>query len=579
MRLRAAAAVLLLVPFAGCLDLLGGGRDHAVSRTPVDTDGWNTGGLFSVQVREPRPVPVRITATASDGRVERAEGDSSESLPPVELAIPDGTWTIRYSVDGETYETFKGARFDATAPRITGLATVGDATGGSYTLGQGATVEPGAALQVIEQATGRVVSTSLPTTLRGLDTATACGGAAGCIRAYDVVATDQAGNEAVEQVQVRIGEAQEMPDGANTLGLVARYTQEALAWEIHDLGTWMTPAQARSAVANDWLGSGRAIEPDHEAVQAVVGQEVTADMTVGEAALALFKWMADELEYDTARLEARTLLRPHQVILDSEDASAAADADADEDGFVPDGAGNGVAGGVCRDLAALYVSLLRGAGIPARLVTGYLGGEVNGFHAWVEFYGGDGHGPSAWVPVDVSGIGSTSQPGDQPYEPGLALQAFGLRHTDMLPLRVITEAQEDGMWSTAVALSTQYPASQPPDVDLAKDLTPQFTVLGTLCVDQRTLERKIISGRSVDDCDLPAGVRDFVRSASYVLDYGARVGSAASGTTVTVTLAYPEVAAVAPGAVEQVTYCRPASKCAPFAKDAGRGVTVGTWSA
>src|SRR5205085_262029 len=61
-------------------------------------------------------------------------------------------------------------------------------------------------------------------------------------------------------------------------------------------------------------------------------------------------------------------------------------------------------GGVCRDLAALYVSLLRGDGIPARLVAGYLSGRVEGFHAWVEFYGGTGHGPSAWVPVDVSGI-------------------------------------------------------------------------------------------------------------------------------------------------------------------------------
>lgn len=581
MRARAlVAAALLATSLSGCLDFLDPGLDHPVSRTPVDTEGWNTGGVMSVHVRTEQAYPVVITATGAGGRTERAEGLSSEQLGPVQLAIPDGTWTVKYAVDGETYETFKGARFDSTAPRIAGLDTVGDAEGGTYVLGAGASVDGAASLQVIEQATGRVVAASLPTTINGLTPSLACGGAAGCIRAYDVVVADAAGNEAAEQVQVRIGDAQQLPGGTHTLGLVARYTQEVLVWEIHDLGTWMTPAQARQAAgAGDWLGSGRGIEPQHPAVVAAKDEVVTADMTVGEAAFALFRWMADELEYDTGRLESRTLLRPHQVILDSEDASASADADPDEDGLVPDGSGNGVRGGVCRDLAALYVSLLRAAGIPARLVTGYLGGQVDGFHAWVEFYGGDGHGPSPWVPVDVSGIGSTSEIGEQRYEPSVALQAFGLRHTEMLPLRIVTEAQEEGGWSTAVALSTSYPRERPPNVDLGKEMTPQFTVLGTLCVDTQTLEREVIASRDVDDCSLPAGVRDFVRSASHVLDYGAEVASAATGTTVTVTLSYPEPAAVAPGTVEQVTYCSPASKCAPFAKDAGRGVTVGTWNA
>lgn len=580
MRARALlAAALVATSLSGCLDFLDPGLDHPVSRTPIDTVGWNTGGVMSVHVRTEQAYPVVITATATTGRVERAEGLSSEELGPVQLAIPDGTWTVKYSVDGEAYETFKGARFDSTAPRIAGLDTVGDAEAGSYTLGAGATVDGGASLQVLDQATGRVVATSLPTTINGLTPSIACGGAAGCIRAYDVVVTDAAGNEAAEQVQVRIGDAQRLPDGEQTLGLVARYTLEALVWDIHDLGTWMTPEQAqRAAGSGNWLGSGRGIEPGHPAVVAVKDEVVAADMTVGEAAFALFRWMADELEYDTGRLESRTLLRPHQVILDQEDASAAADADPDEDGLVPDGAGNGVRGGVCRDLAALYVSLLRAAGIPARLVTGYLGGQVDGFHAWVEFYGGDGHGPAPWVPVDVSGIGSTSEIGEQRYEPSLALQAFGLRHTDMLPLRIVTEAQEDGSWSTAVALSTSYPRDDPPEVDLGKLRTKQFTVPGALCVNLETLERKVVSDPDGKGCS-SSFLRDFTRSASYILDYGAKVTSASSGTTVTVTLSYPEPAAVAPGVVEQVTYCSPASKCAPFSKDAGRGVTVGTWSA
>ncbi|MEK6975350.1 MAG: transglutaminase-like domain-containing protein [Candidatus Thermoplasmatota archaeon] len=568
MRTRATlACLLILVPLlSGCADLFGRGlADHRVARTPIETTGWNIDGLFSVQVREAGIVQVEIDATATDGRALHAEGPSSETLPAIELAIPDGTWTIRYFLDGTKWETFKGARFDSTAPAVTGLQTLGDAQDGRYTIGAGATVESGATIRVINQGSGLVVATTLPTQVTSL---------ANGIHTYDVVFTDAAGNQLVEQVQVRSGTAIGLPAGQHTLGLVARYTLTAELWDISDLASWITPEQARSAVANDWLGSGRGITPDDPAVEAVVASETTPEQSSGEAAFALFRWMADNLEYDRSRLDSTTLLLPRQTLLDSEDpADNLATGDPDGDGFARDGNGNGVRGGVCRDLAGLYVSLLRSAGIPARLVTGYLGGEVDGFHAWVEFYGGDGHGPSPWVPVDVSAITG-------PYSAPVALQAFGLRHTDMMPLRVVTEAQEEDTWSTAVGMSTRYPESRQPNVDLAKTLTPQFEVRGTLCFHTTTLARLIIPQRNTDDCPhaYTHGFSDFVRSASQVLDYGATVEQAAAGTTVTLTLAYPDAAAVAPGTVEQATYCGPAANCASFEKDAAAGVTVGEWS-
>ena len=535
-RVAAIALVSLLAAGAvsGCLDSFTRAiEDHRVSRNPPSTTGWNRDPVFTVQVLEASPLPVRIKATSAGGVVLEEEGLSSASLPPVNLTIPDGTWTIVYYVDGTKWESFKSVRFDSTPPSVTGIETLGEAEGGRYTIGAGASVEAGASVQVVRQSTQQVVATSLPHTATGL---------ADGIHAFDVVVRDAAGNTAVETVQVRAGAATRLPPGQHTLGLVARYTLDAELWDISDLDSWMDRSAA-GAGAGGWTDNdGKAIDPDDPAVQAVVDQVVDAGMTSGEAAFALFRWMADELDYDRARLEADDLLEPAQTI---------------ENG-----------GGVCRDLAALYVSLLRAAGVPARLVTGYLGGEVDGFHAWVEFYGGPGHGPSPWVPVDVSAITG-------PYRPETALQAFGLRHTDMLPLRVVSEAQEDGEWSTAVAVSARYPQGSQPDVDLATDLDPQFTDPGVLCVDVNRLARRAVkdpgSGGGACPPGYPSYLPDFVLRASQVLDYGGEVASAAPGTTIDVTLSFPEPAASTPGLVELVFYG------ARFQQDPGAGTATGSW--
>ena len=571
----ALAVALLLIP--GCLDSLQRGfEDHDVARSPLDPAGWNRDGVFTVQVREAEPVSVLIRGTATDGRTIEASGPSSASLPPVELVVPDGTWTLRYELDGVKWETFKDVRFDATPPSLAGLQTLGEAVNGAYDIGVGASVEAGADVRVVDQATGAVVGLALPARVTGL---------ADGIHTYDVIATDEAGNEASEQVQVRAGAATLLPPGQHTLGLVARYEVDALVWDLTDLGGWTSPAAARAAVGGAWLGDGRAIvgyqssgadADDRAATQAVVDLVVTDAMSTGEVALELFRWMSDHLEYDQGRLESSTLLTPHQTLLDGEDPrDDTAAGEGDEDGLARDGGGNGVFGGVCRDLAATYVSLLRVAGVPARLVTGYLGGEVNGFHAWVEFYGGPGHGPSPWVPVDISSVGSSAEPGEQGYEPEVALQAFGLRHTGMLPLRVVTAEQEQGGWSAAVRIATRYPEGSPPDIDLAKELPPAYNVesKGTMCIDRETLARQVIASRDVDDCPrgTSAGFPDFTRSATHVLDYGAVVRSAAAGTTVTLSLAYPDPAAVAPGGLEQATYGD------VFERDEALGVTVAEW--
>lgn len=149
-----------------------------------------------------------------------------------------------------------------------------------------------------------------------------------------------------------------------------------------------------------------------------------------------------------------------------------------------------------------------------------------------------------------------------------------MRHTDMLGLRVITESQEQGEWSTAVAVSTRYPAGDEPQVELAKADVVEFEVGGVLCVDFASLDRAAIQGERVDDCPsgFTRGLAPFVLRASHVLDYGAEVRAAADGTTVTVELAYPEAAAVVDGTVETVFYG------APFRKDEAKGTAEGAWT-
>lgn len=547
--------LLTLTPAAGCLDLFGRGfADYDVARTVIDETGWNTDGSFTVHVREPEPHVVRIEAV-SGSQLLTASGTSNATSLPVVLEIPDGTWQVRYFIDGKKWESFKAARFDSTPPDLAGLELVGEAVDGRYTI-QGAALPFGTQVRVIAQSTGAVVATQLPATIASLGDG---------LHTFDVIAIDEAGNQAVEQIQVRAGSAIFLPGGQYTFGLVARYTVDVQLWDITELETWTSRSAARAAANQQWLGDGRGITPNDADVKAVVGAVVTPEMTTGEAALALFRWMADNLEYDETRLESNTLLTPRQTLLDGEDPDDAAGSATT--GLAADGAGNGVRGGVCRDLAGLYVSLLRAAGVPARLVTGYLGGTVNGFHAWVEFYGGSGHGASPWVPVDVSPI-------DGPYDANVALQAFGIRHTDMLPLRVVTEAQEQGRWSTAVALATQFPAGSPPDVTAAKDLDLEFPPFrGSLCVRPDDLWRATSTSRNGDQC--PAGalyLPDFILRATQVLDYGANIQRASKDTTVTLTLSYPDDAAVAPGTVEHATYH------ASFKRDEAAGTLTGSWN-
>ena len=530
--------LLVLGPgLGGCLDSLGLGGlskpNYAVSRTPLQTSGWNTDSTFTVQVQQEEMVEVRIEADPSRGGAPLVRTGLSNATTSVSLDLPDGTWTVTYFVDGHKWETFEDARFDTQAPEITGLPTVVHAEDGSATVGADALVDAGAEVLVTKQD-GTRVATSLPFQVDGL---------ADGIHVYKVVATDEAGLKDSVTVHVVSGSATELPDPQFTAGIVARYTTELRLWDLTDLDAFVSPATARTR-APGHLGAGNGITPDDPAVKAVVDGLVDPGMTTGEAALELYKWMYDELEYNQQRLDEDDLLDPAETI---------------EDG-----------GGVCRDLAALYASLLRSAGIPARLVAGYLAGEVNGFHAWVEFYGGVG--PSPWVPVDVSGIGSSDDPDDDEYKVAGMLQAFGIALPEHLAMRALTSEEEQTDWSTAAILL--YEGGQP-EAPFLKEVDVLFQTEQDLCVNTVTFAR---ASRQTCGEEHNARIEDFPVVASRVLDYGIDVKSAPPGTKLTLSIVYPDLETVEPDEVVYAAYFQPETAGAGtdlssggFDEDPGRG--------
>ncbi len=572
MRALLVTTLLLATSLSGCTffdDLVDGFNrpDLKVSRTALDktnAQGYITDPVFSVTVLGD-VADVVITATDSTGRQIIGEGPAGPGESDlVSVLLADGTWTVRYTVAGYDWETFKNVKIDTTPPNAAGIPSFGQGDNRAYTIGASYVPEPDVSVEV-RDARGASIATSLPHRVTGLSDG---------IHFFLVLLTDQAGNQASVNVQVAAGQAKALPAGEFTFGIVARYTNEARLWDLSRMDDYATPAQAAQRLNGAWLGDTEeyGIEKDHPSVKAAVDEALgPSDDTTMEIAWALYKWMFDNLEYDDARLDSRTLMLPHQVIDDSEDpdGEASEGQDGGNDGLADAGNGNGVRGGVCRDLAGTYVSLLRPAGVPARLVSGYLAGNVDGFHAWVEFYAGDLEGnPGPWVPVDVSpidGVWNDDMPSNGiPDGLETSLQSFGIQLPQYLALRKVPDADERPGWSTALGTQFQYPPSSPaPDVSFEKRVTDIGTPTeGVLCFDDRLLKRSLANRPS--DCGAGSyyigrnpgdtARKPFIIGTQRVIDYGLDVAKAGQGTTISMTVSYPFPDDVVPDNVEWVPY-------------------------
>jgi transglutaminase-like putative cysteine protease len=525
-----AALPLLLLPLGGCSDLLDqiNPPQYQVQASQPTPGAWTTDNHFEVFALGGEAV--HIAAESSDGARRQADGDGH-----AEVVLPDGTWSISYTINGHAWRSYDDVRIDTTPPSIVGLETLASTETGDYVLGSGARVEGQSVLRVVDEQTGAVVRTELPVSLHGLSQG---------LHLYQVSAGDEAGNFANLTVQLWVGRAADLPVGQYTFGIVARYAGQVRVWDLTHPEDYLTVAAAAQATGGSALGSGYDITPGDAAVTNAVDGVVAPGMTTMERALALFRYMMRNLHYDTSRLDSDKMLSPREVLLDAEDPH---DTDTDGDGIVDAGSGNGVKGGVCRDLAAAYVSLLRAAKVPARVVSGYVAGTVNGFHAWVEFYAGTpaaDAGQPPWVPVDVSVVDGTERD-------VLLLQAFGILHPDYLTLRAVPDASEVAGWATALGVRYDYHEGAEPVITFEKRVMPEFESKGVLCFDPETRARATRDNRDGSACaSFGFFVEDFTLATTRTIDYGIDVRQAPSGTRVQAEAAYPFEDSVAPNQVD-----------------------------
>lgn len=531
---------------SGCLDFLPdevrepleeilgqlGPKPGTLYATQFVDDDWNRQRYFSAQIVHDEPLSISFFIVRISDNAELSQlTPASEAIedPPgvwtnsIDTRIPDGEWHLSLYVDGMLRNEWKSLRIDATPPQFQGLETVGHASEGAYLIGEGATWESGASVAV-RGPDGNIVAQTLPLQVSGLGDG---------LHAYKITLTDQAGNQRLRTVQVLAGDAKALPEGQHTAGIVARYTNNVQVWDISAPWAYLSRDEAATQEPG-YLGSGFGITPNNADVQQVVADVVTDSMNTMESALALYRWLFDELEYTEERLEASDLLEPSETFA------------------------NG--GGVCRDLAAAYVSLLRAANVPARLVTGYLAGDVNGFHAWVEFYAGSVDGRPGWVPVDVSPIDGQwddNSNGDGATDgEGVLFQAFGIRLPNYLPLRALPSNAEVDGWATAIGVSYSYEGDAP-EFDYAKDLKIEGSVGGVLCVDLETRARRAAADSS--DCssgDVYYGgsQHKFILQTTQILDYGVVMHSADPGTDFDISLAVPFASEILPVVVSHDWY-------------------------
>jgi transglutaminase-like putative cysteine protease len=210
--------------------------------------------------------------------------------------------------------------------------------------------------------------------------------------------------------------------GRLTYGLHANYTGFLHLWDLSDPGRYVTVDQAPADVRAEYLGAEPAIETDNATLRAIVAGVVGNERNTLKIAEALFIYLFDAVDYDR-------------------DKSQDPDSRLQRAGETLDRGR-----GICGDLAVLYVTLLRIAGVPARPVHGYLDNAlsgIGGFHMWVEVYVGPNSDARPWMTVDVSGVTGTFRPENLfPY--------FGIFNPDYLALgnEQNYDRFSDGQWNT-----------------------------------------------------------------------------------------------------------------------------------
>lgn len=137
-----------------------------------------------------------------------------------------------------------------------------------------------------------------------------------------------------------------------------------------------------------WSGDV-AVELEDE-FQCFLRPSVMVKYTEGSDCVAKAKELAASCETDTDVASAIYKYLVRHISYDSDKASSV------QSGYLPDPDETLATGkGICFDYAALAAAMMRSLGIPCRLITGYLDGNL--YHAWNTFYTKE----QGWVTVEI----------------------------------------------------------------------------------------------------------------------------------------------------------------------------------
>lgn len=434
--------------------------------------------------------------------------------PNATVVVPgDGEWYVRVrpfaGPDAGHVTTFGPFRIDSSAPSTPLLGPIAPPPGYTFTLtwSESTDVSGIVAYQVERLATGSLFQAVARATMTAYTEDQVGNGR----YSYRVRAVNGAGllsdPSNVEQVTVR-APMQNPGPGAFRYGVHANYTSFLKLWDISDPGKYARIDEAPPPIKDKYLGGGWGFEVDNQTLISKTRQIVGSEQNTLIVAERLFAWLFDWADYDTDKLNSSL----------ASDASSLQSAGATYDRRK----------GICGDLATLYITMLRIAGVPARPVHGYLDNALAGigdFHVWVEVWvgaslrsGDPSDTRDDWMSVDVSGISGA-------FDPSALMIYFGLFNPEYLALGLEANYADPSWNSWAQFGWTRRQGS---------GTEPRFTAGGlprelsfkamNLFFNEQTKERVLVE----TDADPPKGFQRYYPDVKVVsnkrIDYGVNLG-------------------------------------------------------
>ncbi|MBW3582748.1 MAG: hypothetical protein KY455_06580 [Euryarchaeota archaeon] len=351
------------------------------------------------------------------------------------------------------------------------------------------------------------------------------------------------------------------PPGAYDHGIHAVYDSLLIVHDISDPSRYYERSDLPGSLSAEehqrYLASGWGIETENEELRRLTAELIGADYVDGELVggeqntlkigMTLFRYLFEATDYDFKKF-----------------ASAQPDFQRASETL-----SRGL--GICGDLTALYVTLMRIAGVPARPVHGYLINDneaqrIGGFHMWAEIYvGGDDPVGGGWIPVDVSGVTGSFEPKHYDFYFGIANPSYlqlGVQDDlgdDALPLTDSGEEPLQNRWNIWANLQWYYRSADgdsKPQItfDSAETVKEVSSQGGWLFFDAQTHERRFCATtgdgeeeKLVDDScrgDMRSYYKGLKGSSKRVIDYGATLRWDDDRVSeVTLMLKFPEQAA------------------------------------